>query len=74
MADEPIEIECNACGALCLAKGDGQYEVIIRDDSAQVERLKKDVKRLRQRLRAVKRYHEITDSHIDSLLRMGYGS
>lgn len=43
----------------------------LRDE---VESLKATVKRLRKRLRAVKQYHALTDSHIDSIIRRGYGS
>lgn len=50
----------------------------VHDDYSKLEDanrlLKRRLKRALSRLRAVKQYHQITDSHIDAIIRRGYGS
>jgi hypothetical protein len=44
------------------------------EHDAEIARLKKSVKSLRRRLRAVKQYYGIADSDIAKVVRLGYGS
>jgi hypothetical protein len=47
---------------------------VISGLEREVDRLKKQNRRLRDRLRAVKHYHSISESMINRAVRLGYGS